>query len=341
VRFQLSLGILIGLSFLSACAQSSVTSKVLSSDFLLAKGSKQITFLGDNEKPRFSPTGEQIIFVSSHRANHKGQQVYELDLKRNTERRVTFSDGDSFDPIYLNDIEIVYSSTTDEIKENPLMNKTFDKKTPPSDIYRSDLVGNEILRMTHQPSYDGQSVFVRDFRKPFLLFTSLRNGNTGLYRLDMQSEAIQPISYEKGKERRLPTVTSDRNQYAYVEKDLTTNVEKIVLARFKGKEPLEVVKENEGEYADLVFAPDAPLRLLYSIRRGTEKNFQLEIYDLEKKCTQILFKGQDSLTSPVLSAQGKLAFVRSFQDKKQIYIVDLPTDLGPCLEAATGDTLKK
>jgi len=341
IRLSLVLALLSTGIGLSACAQKSVTSKMISSDFLLAKGSKQLTFLGDNEHPRFSPSGDQILFISSHRMHHKGQQVYELDLKRNTERRVTFSDGDAFDAMYLNDSEIVYSSTTDEIKENPLMNKVFDKKRPPSDLYRSDLVGTEIQRLTNQPSYDGQSVYVRDFRRPFILFTSLRNGSTGLYRYDMQTGTIVTVNYDKTKEKRLPAVTADRTQFAYVEKDLETSAESLYLAPIKGKTAPVVLKEKEGEYGDLSFAPEAPLRLIYSIRRGTEKNFQIEVYDIENKCTQVLFKGQDSLTSPILSVQNKLAFVREFQEKKQIYIVDLPTDLGPCLEASTGDTIKK
>jgi Periplasmic component of the Tol biopolymer transport system len=325
----------------SACAQKSVTSNVISTDFLLAKGSKQLTFLGDNERPRFSPSGDQILFFSSHRMHHKGQQIYELDLKRNTERRVTFSDGDAFDPMYLNDSEIVYSSTTDAIKENPLDLKNFDKVRPPSDLYRSDLVGTEIQRLTNLPSYDGQSVFVRDFRRPYILFTSSREDSMGLQRYDMQTGVIIPVLPDKAKEKRLPTVTSDRMQFAYVEKDLETKTESIWIAPVRGKAAPVMLKEKEGEYSDLMFAPEPPLRLLYSIRRGTEKNHQIEVYDIEGKCTQVLFKGADSLTSPTMSAQNKLAFVREFQEKKQIYIVDMPADLGPCLETQTGDTLKK
>ncbi|MNS78748.1 hypothetical protein D3C72_1123790 [compost metagenome] len=157
----------------------------------------------------------------------------------------------------------------------------------------------------------------------------------------MQTGTIVTVNYDKTQEKRLPAVTADRTQFAYVEKDLESGVESLLLASVKGKTPPVVLKEKEGEYNDVSFMPEAPLRLLYSIRRGTEKNFQIEIYDIENKCTQVLFKGQDSLTSPVLSVQNKLAFVREFQEKKQIYIVDLPTDLGPCLEATTGDTLKK
>jgi len=329
--------------FLGAgCSHLSVTKDVLTPDYLLAKGSKQITFLGDNEHPRFSSDNNKLIYTSRGRGVHKGAQIYEMDLQKNKERRVTFSDGDAFDATYISDAEILYASTTDEIKESPLLNKTFDKEYPPADLYMSDLYGNDIVRLTRQPGYDAEPLFVSHPSKPYILFSSRRGELTGIYRLDLKHLPVSLVSAEKGKEKRFPAVTPDRTQYAWVEKDSKTGEQSLVLLKLKGKIPF-VLKKGEGTYRDLYFAPRPPLRLFYSVLRTGEKQYQIEVYDIEKQCTQVVFKGQDSLYNPVPSDETteRLAFVRSFQDKKQIYIAPLPADLGPCLEAATQATLKE
>ena len=57
-----------------------------------------------------------------------------------------------------------------------------------------------------------------------------------------------------------------------------------MMANNMGKMP-QLLKENEGTYQDLSFGPEAPARLYYSIVRKGEKKSQLEVYDIESKCT--------------------------------------------------------
>lgn len=337
------LGIVTGfLVFGMGCTHLSATKDVLTSDYLLTKGSKQITFLGDNDHPRFSADGTRLLYTSKSRSAHKGAQIYEIDLGKNKERRVTFSDGDAFDASYVGDSEIIYASTTDEIKESPLLNKSFNGDFPPADLYMSDLYGTDILRLTQQPGFDGEALFVQHASKPYMLFTSRRGDLLGIYRLDLKHLPVSLISAEKDKEKRYPAVTPDKLQLAWVEKNLKSEEQSLVLFKLKEKIPF-VLKSGEGAYRDLFFAPKPPLRLFYSVVRKGEKHPQIEVYNLEKQCTQVVFKGADPLSAPALSNETseRLAFVRSFQDKRQIYIAPLPADLGPCIEPAPQAKLKE
>lgn len=336
--FGVIAGCLIGLG----CSHLSVTKDVLTPDYLLAKGSKQLTFLGENDHPRFSPDNIRLIYTSWNRATHKGAQLYELDVLDNKERRVTFSDGDAFDATYLSEAEILYASTTDEIKESPLLNKNFNKDFPPADIYMSDLFGTEILRLTQQPGFDGEPLFAPHPTKPFILFSSRRGELLGVYRLDLKHLPVSLVSAEKEKEKRNPSLSPDRTQLIWLEKNLKTGEQSLVLYKLKEKIPF-VLKSGEGVYKDLFVAPRPPLRIFYSILRKGEKQYQIEVYDSEKQCTQVVFKGSDSLSAPAVSNEinERIAFVRLFQDKKQIYLAPLPTDLGPCLETAQQDKLKE
>lgn len=330
------------MAFVAGCTHLKSTKEAQTPDYLLGINSKQITFFGNSDHPRFSNDGTRILYNSLGRTSHRGTQIYELDLLANKERRVVFSDGDAFDATYINDNEILYSSTTDEIKEYPLPNKNFSKEYPPSDLYMSDLYGSEILRLTMQPSFDGEALYLSHTAKPYILFTSRRGDITGVYRLDLQNLPVTLISAESNKEKRYPAVTPDQKTLAWAEKDLNTGDQKIILYDLK-KKSTTVLKSNDGDYKDLIFAPRPPDRLFYSVLRKGQQHYQIEVFDLKKQCTQVVLKGQDSLLSPAISNESaeRLAFSRLFEDKKQIYIVNLPRDLGPCLEPTTQATLKE
>ncbi|QLY25078.1 PD40 domain-containing protein [Bdellovibrio sp. KM01] len=318
-------------SILSGCTHSP-TKDLLTTDFLLQKDIKQITFQGDNERPRFSANGNRLIYASRGRGNQKNLQLYETDLIRNKERRVTFQDGDAFDASYISEMEMIYSSTTDEIKESPFLNRNPSKEFPPADIYMSDRFGSDILRVTNQPGYDGEAFLMPHPTKPSVIFTSRRGDVTGIYQSDLKSGFVSLLAAETGRDRRSPTLSPEKSRVAFIETNLETKQQSLQLVDIRTKQTV-LLKSDEGQYRDLFFAPRPPARLFYSILRKGEKKNQIEVYNLETKCTQVVFKGTDSLMYPAVSNESneRVAFTRTFQDKKQIYIVALPDDMGPCL----------
>lgn len=332
------------------------TDNAISSDYFVQDGFKQITFLGENDSPRFSPEGRKLIFISRGRPRHQHPQVYEINLSLNTERRVTFNDGTDFSPSYMNEEEIMYASNTDEIKESLFLNKQPPMEYPTTEIYQSDLFGNEIVRWTQYPGFDGYAAFAAS-GGPRIFFSSLRGGILGIMKLDLKDKQISFVNAEKDKQKLFPNFQNDR--LVWIEKDLKSNKTSIQFLNYARKKPaVETLKEEEGaEYQDLFWRPGSA-SLFYSVRRKGDKVFNLEVYDFEKKCTQSLFKGKESLFQPVVSVPTsfwniehpsqapsrssrtpKIAFVRAFQDKKQIYMADLPDNLGPCAEQATSAKL--
>ncbi len=334
--------LLAGCQSVSAPVTTKANAKAIdkTADYFLSQGFKQITFLGDNDSPRFSEDGGEMIFLSRARGPHKGAQIYEMDLRRNRERRVTFHDGSDSSPSYVDSHTILYSSTTDEIKESPFLNKNYDKEHPPAELYMSDLFGNAIERLTLFAGFDGEATYVHA-AKPYIIFASQRGGLTGIFRLDVKNKQVSFFEVEKGKENRFPTLSPDDKKIAWIEHDLASDKYALRMSLLLNKKS-ETLKEGEGQYRDLFWDPSEN-RLFYSILRKGDSRYQIEAYSIEKKCTQILFKGNDSLSQPVLSNEPKpkLAFTRSFQDKKQIYMVSLPDDLGPCLEPPVSPKLDK
>jgi len=293
-----------------------------------------MTFNDLSERPRFSPDGRKIIFQSARPSTHRGLQIYELDLISGKERRITFSDGDAFDAFYKDNENIFYASTTDEIKENLLQGPTTDIKLPPSDIYNSDLFGTNIERIINDSGYDGAPVYQEKLGKPHLFFISNRDTVSGIYSLDLQNKKPQLLLTNRSKDRKYLALNPTQDKLAWIETDLNKRQQSLVVYNFKNKTQKAIKTEN-GIFRDLSFAPQNPERLFYSVQRPSEKFFRIETYNFEKKCTQVALSGPESLLYPSLSNNRaeQLAFVRVVEDKKQIFVIHLISDLGPCLES--------
>ncbi len=327
---------------LAGCTHQNMTKDLPAPDYLVGVDSKQLTFFGDNSHPRFSFDNSKILFNSIRPPTHKGSQVYEMDLETHRERRVTFSDGDAFDAAYISSNELIYASTTDEIKESPFIHRAHSNEIPPSDLYMSDLYGTEILRLTKQPGFDGSPLLFPHPEKPFIIFSSRRGQLYGIYRLDLENLPVSLVAAEKGKEKKHPTISPDGQQVVWIEKDLNSLEQSLVMYNLKTKKA-KVIPRQPGQYRDLFYAPRSPDRLFYSVQHANQSKYQIEVYDIAKNCTQVVFKGADDLFHPAVSNETaeRLIFARTFQDKKQIYIARLPADLGPCLETPPQATLKE
>lgn len=334
-------GALIGF-FLSTvgCTHTSMTKELPAPDYLVGLDSKQLTFFGDNSHPRFSFNNSKILFNSVRPPNHNGSQIYEIDLETHRERRVTFSDGDAFNATYINHNEMIYASTTDEIKESPFQHQAHNNEIPPADLYMSDLYGTEILRLTKQPGFDGSPLLFPHNEKPFIVFSSRRGELYGIYRLDLENLPVSLISAEKGKDKLYPTLSPDGQHIGWIERNLVSQEQSLVVYNLKSKKT-KIIPRKQGQYRDLFYAPRSPERLFYSVLHAKQKKYQIEVYDIAKNCTQVVFKGTDDLFFPAVANEPseRLIFARSFQGKKQIYIARMPSDLGPCLETQSQATL--
>lgn len=302
-------------------------------DYLLTKGVKQLTFEGENDSAHFSADGNKVIYLSRRRLQHKNTQIYEMNLQKNTERRVTFQDGEVSNPIYLNDQQIIYASNTDEIKENlaPSTPKNTTQDYLGLDIYRSDLFGNDIDRLTHVAGYDDEPVVVT-WPRPHLIFTSRRDGASGLFKYDFKTNATSVFLFDKNKDQWGAAVSPSSQHIAWLEKEKSKNTFRIMLSPLKNTKPVPL-KEEETEFRDLHFIPNTT-KLIYAAKQKGQDLFHIEVFDFKKKkCTQVLFSGRDSLVQPSVSFNGlRILMTRILKDTRQVYIVDYPEKIGPCLE---------
>lgn len=167
-----------------------------------------VTSQGENYGAHFSSDGQKIIFISRDRMKHTHPQAYEMNLKTKKERRITFQDGEIFDVVYAkNPNFIYYSSSTDELKENPpyisqvlnpqrtlqtqSLSHPFGGTFPPTEIYFSSIKGRDIERLTSEKNFDGLMALGRHDTE--LFFSSIRKGHLGLYSLHLKSNRVAPF----------------------------------------------------------------------------------------------------------------------------------------------------
>jgi Tol biopolymer transport system component len=306
-------------------------------DYLQAKDAGVILAQGYNRSAVFSDDGDKIYYISKNRKGHKNNQIHEYDLILQSDRRLTFQDGDVFSVVPLNDQDIIYASNTDEIKEEPFA-KDQDARFPRAEMYQSDSYGSEITRLTHTPGFDGEMIYVPS--KKQLLFVSLRTGLPGLFWLDLSTEKVVPFAVDKEKVQRSPALSLDEKSIYWIEEDAKEKTNSIVTATVLGKNR-KLVKTLKGSVKNVL--PSKNGQIIYSwLPEGAEFS-QIDTFDGEKTCTQTLLKSKLNFSEPQFSVKNpNLLIFRVFNnDKSQIYRWQMPLDLGPCNEQAPSDTLKK
>lgn len=153
---------------------------------------------GDCFDPRWSPSGDRILYLCAGRTGHDLPQLYVYDRIRGTEQRVTWQVGAISGHDWVDNDRVVYSSTTDEMKERLFRTNSVEAGTG-SDVYLSDLMGENIQRLTDEPGLD--NVLRWDAGVSKVLVLSVRGGqprarwialNGRSSAAELPSEACQP-----------------------------------------------------------------------------------------------------------------------------------------------------
>ncbi|NCN40036.1 hypothetical protein GW916_02175, partial [bacterium] len=167
----------------------------------------QVTRVGQNHSPHFSPDGSKMVFISQGRPQHSYGQVYEIHLNSQKEQRLTFQGAENSDPQYVRDGKwLIYSSATDETKERAgLVTKDSEpspfagpeKYKEPMEIYLHNLEKFEVIRLTDLPGYDGEAFWTP--ANEMVVFTRRKGEELYLYSLSAKRpKIVRPFSNEAG-----------------------------------------------------------------------------------------------------------------------------------------------
>ncbi len=302
----------------------------------------QITQIGENWNPSFSNDGQRIVYLSKSRTNHALAQIYEYSFGTKKERRVTHQDGWIGQVRYIpNNSKIIFSSTTDEMKEDldKLVKETPDTKPPvteilpgipyaenlkeiPFELYTAEIDGSNINRITDSKGFD--SVPTTSPTQRNVVFTSFRTGDGELFQWSINQRTISRLTFSPGIDVQA-SFSSDGRQLAWVhQSNVNSPTSWIMVGDSNGKKSNPLLKKSAG-YINPAWHPDNKTIILSS-NFEDEKNFEIYTYNTETNCVKKLTQHESVDREPAFSPDGKkIIFTSNRNGSDQLYLMDFVT----------------
>lgn len=162
---------------------------------------RQLTFEGQNAEAYFSPGDDRLIFQSTS-GSLGCDQIFTMRADGSDKRMVSTGDGVTTCPyfVYPEASGIVYSSThlaDSTCPPRPDYSRGYVWPVHPGyDLFRADVDGANLVRLTETPGYDAEATFSRDGSR--ILFTSVRDGDLDLYAMDADGGNVRRLTDEVG-----------------------------------------------------------------------------------------------------------------------------------------------
>lgn len=134
---------------------------------------------------QFNSTGSKLFYSCQLKERHSQFQIYERDLEANTERRISFNDGDSLFPLPYRD-QLYFFSTTDN---NKRLSFQTEKSVAQLDLFAMNLKSKDITAMT------GQNIIRSSPQlSPFSLYWNEKAENQiQWFSLDLETQKIRQL----------------------------------------------------------------------------------------------------------------------------------------------------
>lgn len=279
----------------------------------------QLTFLGESSEPAFSADDKKIIYQNKKRPNHENSQVYVVDIATKVEKRITHNDGDDSCASYSHfGTKIIYSSTTDEIKERAAeLSKAGRNSFLPFEIYSADIDGSHIRRLTKTPGYDAEGRYSRAGDK--IIFTSFRGGNSDIYVMNSNGRNIRKIS-NNHLPNTSPMLSNNSQKIVYVAAG------HLYIANTDGSHAVQLTT-GENINNSPYWHPNSK-KIIFSSNRADKNNYELYTISVDGKCLKRITYSTESEYFPSFSRDGKkIAFTSNKTGKNQIYVTDFSEPL--------------
>jgi TolB protein len=294
----------------------------------------------------FRPDGRAIIFqavpnppaVVFHTPadNEDDYQIYTADLEADTRpRMVSTGKGQCTCAFYHPDGKsILFASThldpakPEARRKGPAYSRSerYKWEFPTSmDIFRADLDGSNLVRLTDTPGYDAEGSYSPDGKS--IVFTSFRDGDGEIYIMDADGRNPRRITQSKGYDGG-PFFSPDGKRLVYRSDRKDNDLLQIYINNTDGTAERALTADenvNWGPY----WHPDNR-HLIYATSRHGNQNYELYLMDVEtRRQERITYRdGFDGL--PVFSPDGQrlmwTSSGRTADRKSQLFIADFKLD---------------
>lgn len=166
------------------------------------KNIKQLTFGGDNAEAYFSFDGKDLVFQATNPEwGVECDQIYVMSTEgyegKKAELLSTGKGRTTCSYFLPGDSTIIYASTHESDEACPPAPRVVNGKYvwpvfETFDIYKADLEGNIIQKMTNEDGYDAEATVSPDGTS--IVFTSTRSGDLELYTMDIDGNNVKQVT---------------------------------------------------------------------------------------------------------------------------------------------------
>lgn len=276
-------------------------------------------------RPSLSPRGRRLLAICDHQKTHAHPQLYVIETATGENRRITWQDGEVTEALWIDEGRIAYASTTDEVKERLFREESPLPKDPPTEIYLSDLYGNEIIRLTDRPGFDGEMTL----ENTELSYVSVRAGKREVWRRNLATPKAAAAQVSLRNQSIHFPVALPQKRWLWLSTPEPTAEENFTLGWFAKSEP--PTKEITR-----------PIRLRRTsggqgvlILERLEKGDRLHWLSADWKCLKAIWSEEARLSSADLveSPEPLLALGRVSPTGSRLQLVKLPPETLSCAVA--------
>jgi len=163
---------------------------------------QQLTFGGQNAEAYFSFDDSKLVFQATPRDAEKPcDQIYSMNIDGSDKKLLSTGNGvTTCSFFYPDDNHFLYASTHEGNKNCPPAVNFSEGYTwrleKEYDIYKADLNGNIVAKLTDEPGYDAEAVISPTGDK--IVFTSVRSGDLELWTMDLDGSNLNQITDAPG-----------------------------------------------------------------------------------------------------------------------------------------------
>ncbi len=295
----------------------------------------------------FRPDGKAIIFQAvpnvppsifhSPTDNETDYQIYTADLAENAvPKRVSTGKGACTCAFYAPDGKsILFASShldpTPSGPKGPAYSRTerYKWEFPVGmDLFKADLDGSHLVRLTDTPGYDAEGSYSPDGSK--IIFTSFRDGNAEIYIMDADGKNPKRITSKPGYDGG-PFFSPDGKKIIYRSDRKDNDLLQVFINNPEGTAE-RALTSNEFVNWGPSFLPDSR-HIVYATSRHGHQNYEIYLMDTETGREERItyHDGFDGL--PIVSPDGKTLMWtssgRTADKKSQLFIADFSTGTPP------------
>jgi len=188
------------MSFLFVRAQDPILRSSTETQETHLQNLKQLTFGGQNAEAYFSFDGSKIIFQST-RPPYGCDQIFSRNVDGSDVKLLNSGKGRTTCGFFFPDGKrIIYASTHlagNACPPAPDRSQGYVWPIYPSyEIFRANLDGSGLKRLTKNPGYDAEGTISPDGKK--VVFTSMRSGDLDIYTMNADGSGTKRLTTDKG-----------------------------------------------------------------------------------------------------------------------------------------------